>query len=43
MTNEINSGKSDESTLDVTAIFSCHECGKTFSSRQELKDHGKMH
>ena len=34
-----NSGKSDESTPGVSATFSCQECGKTFSSRQELKDH----
>jgi hypothetical protein len=32
-------GKSDESTPGVSATFSCQECGKTFSSRQELKDH----
>ena len=31
--------KSDESTPGVDATFSCQECGKTFSSRQELKDH----
>ena len=34
-----SSVKSDESTPGVTATFSCQECGKTFSSRQELKDH----
>ncbi len=34
-----DSGKSDESTPGVSATFSCQECGKTFSSRQELKDH----
>jgi C2H2 type zinc finger protein len=34
-----SSGKSDESTPGVSATFSCQECGKTFSSRQELKDH----
>ena len=33
------SGKLDESTPGVSATFSCQECGKTFSSRQELKDH----
>jgi hypothetical protein len=41
-TNQIttgDSGKSDESTPGVSATFSCQECGKTFSSRQELKDH----
>jgi len=31
--------KSDESTSDVNASFSCETCGKTFSSRQELKEH----
>jgi hypothetical protein len=34
-----SSGKSNESTPGVSATFSCQECGKTFSSRQELKDH----
>jgi hypothetical protein len=34
-----DSGKSDESTPGVSATFSCEECGKSFSSRQELKDH----
>jgi hypothetical protein len=34
-----SSGKSDESTPGVSATFSCEECGKSFSSRQELKDH----
>ena len=33
------SGKSDESTPGVSTTFSCQECGKTFGSRQELKDH----
>jgi Zinc-finger of C2H2 type len=31
--------KSDESTTDVHATFSCETCGKTFNSRQELKEH----
>jgi hypothetical protein len=34
-----DSGKSNESTPGVSATFSCQECGKTFGSRQELKDH----
>jgi hypothetical protein len=34
-----SSAKSDESTPGVAATFSCQECGKTFGSRQELKDH----
>jgi Zinc finger, C2H2 type len=37
--NRTSSDKSDESTPGVSATFSCQECGKTFSSRQELKDH----
>ena len=36
---ESSSGKSDESTPGVSATFSCQDCGQTFSSRQELKDH----
>jgi Zinc-finger of C2H2 type len=31
--------KSDESTSDASASFTCEECGKTFNSRQELKEH----
>ena len=34
-----SSVKSDESTPGVAATFSCQQCGQTFSSRQELKDH----
>ena len=37
--NRTSSDKSDESTPGVSATFSCQVCGKTFSSRQELKDH----
>ena len=31
--------KSDESTPGVVCYLQLSECGKTFSSRQELKDH----
>ncbi len=31
--------KSDESTSEVSASFTCQDCGKTFNSRQELKEH----
>jgi hypothetical protein len=31
--------KSDESTTGVSAQFSCDFCNKTFSSREELKQH----
>jgi hypothetical protein len=31
--------KSDESTSTANAAFSCETCGKTFNSRQELKEH----
>jgi len=34
-----STSKSDESTPGVSATFSCQDCGQTFSSRQELKDH----
>lgn len=40
MSNHKDPGeKSDESTSDVEASFSCETCGKTFNSRQELKEH----
>ena len=39
MSNKDKGEKSDESTSDVNASFSCDECGKTFDSRQELKEH----
>jgi hypothetical protein len=39
MSNQKDTGeKSDEST-SVSASFTCEECGKTFGSRQELKEH----
>jgi hypothetical protein len=39
MSNKDTGEKSDESTSDVNASFSCEQCGKTFDSRQELKEH----
>jgi hypothetical protein len=42
--NRINAGeKSDESSTNVVASFSCEECGKTFTTRQELKEHTQGH
>ena len=35
--------KSDESSTSVAASFSCEECGKTFATRQELKEHTQVH
>lgn len=35
--------KSDESSTNVAATFSCEECGKTFQTRQELKEHTQVH
>jgi len=37
-----STSKSDESTPGVSATFSCQDCGQTFSSRQELKDHSQQ-
>jgi len=40
--NEIHSssqGKSDESTTNVSASFSCEMCNQKFNSREELKQH----
>ena len=40
MSNDKDTGeKSDESTSNVGASYTCEKCGKTFSSRQELKEH----
>jgi hypothetical protein len=40
MSNNKDRGKkSDESSIDVSASFTYDECGKTFNSRQELKEH----
>jgi hypothetical protein len=42
--NRIDAGeKSDESSTNVAASFSCEECGKTFATRQELKEHTQVH
>ena len=42
--NRLDSGeKSDESSTNVAAFFSCEECGKTFTTRQELKEHTQVH
>jgi hypothetical protein len=32
-------GKSDESTTNVSATFSCEMCNEKFNSREELKQH----
>jgi hypothetical protein len=42
--NRVDAGeKSDESSANVAASFSCEECGKTFATRQELKEHTQVH
>jgi hypothetical protein len=38
-TNDTDVQGNQYTTPGVSATFSCQECGKTFSSRQELKDH----
>jgi hypothetical protein len=43
-TSRVDAGeKSDESSTNVAATFSCEECGKTFATRQELKEHTQVH
>jgi hypothetical protein len=43
-TSRMDSGeKSDESSTNVSASFSCEECGKNFGTRQELKEHTQAH
>jgi hypothetical protein len=38
--SNIDSGeKSDESSSNVGATFSCDKCNQTFNSRQDLKEH----
>jgi hypothetical protein len=42
--NRVDKGeKSDESSTNVAASFSCEECGKMFATRQELKEHTQIH
>jgi hypothetical protein len=37
---KVDSGdKSNESSTDVQATFSCDKCDRKFNSRQELKEH----
>ena len=41
--NRVDAGeKSDESGTNVGS-FSSQECGKTFATRQELKEHAQVH
>ena len=40
---QTQSSKSDESSTNVAASFSCEECGKKFNTRQELKEHTQAH
>ena len=43
-TSKVDAGsKSDESSTNVAASFSCQECGEKFSTRQELKEHTQVH
>lgn len=43
VTSEVDAGnKSDESSTGLAASFSCEECGKTFNTRQELKEHTQV-
>ena len=40
MSRDIYSGeKSDETGAKVNSSFSCENCGQTFNSRQDLKQH----
>lgn len=40
MSDRLDRGeKNDETSTDVSASFSCADCGQQFNSRQELKEH----
>lgn len=40
MSRDIDSGKrSDESSTNAKSSFSCENCGQSFNSRQEFKEH----
>jgi hypothetical protein len=40
MSRDIDIGeRSDESSTNTNSTFSCENCGQTFNSRQELKEH----
>ena len=40
MSDRLDCGdKNDETSSDVSASFSCADCGQQFNSRQELKEH----
>lgn len=42
--NRVDTGeKSDESSTNVSASFSCQEFGKTFTTREVLKEHIQVH
>ncbi|HEY7108734.1 MAG TPA: C2H2-type zinc finger protein [Nitrososphaeraceae archaeon] len=43
-TSKVDTGsKSNESSTNVAAAFSCKECGEKLSTRPELKEHTQAH
>jgi hypothetical protein len=44
MSERLDKGeKSDESSTNLNAYYSCDDCGQGFNSRQELKENESSH
>ena len=43
MTKKKINEKSENSTIDKNTSFTCDQCGETFNSQQELREHTYYH